>query len=943
MADRRLTEMTLVTFDCKSASRSVEGIREICKSADIIALQETWLLPHDVNYIGSIDDNFEYTSKSAVDTSIGILRGRPFGGVALMYRKGVFTSVRVIECKSVRVAAISGSIGDRLLLIFSVYMPTDDTSNLPEFTECISEISAIIECLNADSVFVLGDFNAHPGAPFYTELCDFCMEQKWRCADMEWLGSDSGTYTYVSEAHGCRRWLDHCLVTEAAWLSVTDVAVNYDIYWSDHFPIIIKSKICSHNLNTTHKNADCNDDDNYSNIVWGERDRDQINLYNKISNEKLREINFPNDFVICCDKFCNDISHKIVLDKLYCDIINSLQLASKMSRRTKKCKRGQVVGWNKHVREAHARARMYFQQWLLFGKPAAGPIYEDMCSSRKVFKDRLKWCQDNQTQIKMDILATHHKAKDFGKFWKYTNKLNPKTSVPASVNGLCEPSKIANMFKESFKVVNGVSDRADQVLSTEDCGTHGRVSFSFKEVDHTIKSMTRGKSPGHDGLSIEHLVYAGVHLPRVLKMFFNLCISHGHLPENLMKTIVVPISKNRTGNASDGSNYRPISLATIVAKVLDGLLDNLLAKHIKTQDAQFGFKPGLSTESAVLCLKHTVKYYVEGKTPVIACFLDLSKAFDTVSYEVLWNKMEKGTSTPRGVINLLRYWYAKQTNQVRWAGALSDVYRLECGVRQGGLTSPRLFNLYMDELIDGLSSTGIGCSIGGTMVNNISYADDMVLLCPSTSALVKLLRVCEEYAVIHGLRYNTSKSELLVFKAGNKAFESLPPIFLCGAPVRRVTRFKYLGHWVTDNLQDDADIERERRALAVRCNMLSRRFARCDRNVKITLFKAYCQTFYTCSLWTNYTKKAFNALRIQYNNGFRMLLGLPRFCSASGMFAEARTDGFSAIIRKRTASLMRRVRDSSNSLVRLVLESPACAVWKHWDSVHMRGCVYNII
>lgn len=102
--------------------------------------------------------------------------------------------------------------------------------------------------------------------------------------------------------------------------------------------------------------------------------------------------------------------------KLYTDIINCLQIASKMSYRTKKCKRKQVVGWNKYVREAHARARMYFRRWHLFGKPRAGPFYEDMCSSRKVFKDRLKWCQDNQTQIKMDILATHHQAKDFAKF-----------------------------------------------------------------------------------------------------------------------------------------------------------------------------------------------------------------------------------------------------------------------------------------------------------------------------------------------------------------------------------------------------------------------------------------------------------------------------------------------------------------------------------------------
>ncbi|CAG9130602.1 unnamed protein product [Plutella xylostella] len=144
-------------------------------------------------------------------------------------------------------------------------------------------------------------------------------------------------------------------------------------------------------------------------------------------------------------------------------------------------------------------------------------------------------------------------------------------------------------------------------------------------------------------------------------------------------------------------------------------------------------------------------------------------------------------------------------------------------------------------------------------------------------------------------------------------------ITLCGAPLNRVNKFKYLGHWVTEDLTDDLDIERERRALAARCNMLARRFARCSKEVRVSLFKAYCQTFYTCSLWVKYTQKAYSALRVQYNNAFRVLLGLPRYCSASGMFADARTDGFHAIMRKRAASLMRRIRGSSCRALKVII------------------------
>nr|XP_026493384.1 uncharacterized protein LOC113398707 [Vanessa tameamea] len=217
------------------------------------------------------------------------------------------------------------------------------------------------------------------------------------------------------------------------------------------------------------------------------------------------------------------------------------------------------------------------------------------------------------------------------------------------------------------------------------------------------------------------------------------------------------------------------------------------------------------------------------------------------------------------------------------------MYRLECGVRQGGLTSARLFNLYINGLLGELGNSSIGCHVGGVCVNNISYADDR---------------------------------------------DNVPPVHLGGTALRRVERFKYLGHWGSDNLSDDEDLERERRALAVRCNMLARRFARCTERVKVTLFKAYCQSFYTCSLWVKYTQRAYSALRVQYNNAFRVLFGLPRYCSASEMFAERRVDSFYAIIRKRSASALQRLRTSSNGILCALADRWDSEILRHWIRLH---------
>lgn len=80
----------VVTFNCKSLRRSIEGVRALCGSADIVALQETWLMPYDISLLGTIDPDFSHTGTSAVDTSMGLLQGRPYGGVALLWRKSVF-------------------------------------------------------------------------------------------------------------------------------------------------------------------------------------------------------------------------------------------------------------------------------------------------------------------------------------------------------------------------------------------------------------------------------------------------------------------------------------------------------------------------------------------------------------------------------------------------------------------------------------------------------------------------------------------------------------------------------------------------------------------------------------------------------------------------------------------------------------------------------------
>lgn len=277
--------------------------------------------------------------------------------------------------------------------------------------------------------------------------------------------------------------------------------VQYDVHWSDHFPLVIEcdlGKVCiKYEVNTPQCRS----------VVWGERTREQINSYHALCNAKLRQLDFPSEMRSCADGMCCDAEHRAILDTMYSHIVHILSEASETTHK-KKCARkgGFIAGWNKHVAPAHRNARLKFLLWVYAGKPSYGAVHNDMTESRKHFKAKLKWCQDRQEQIKIYIIASNHANKDFKSFWKNTKKVNVKPRVPVSVVGVTDSVSIANTFKELFKVSSPLGPSKDEVFDAEDIRkTALSVRFSAKQVRKIIISMQRGKSPGHDGLSIEHL------------------------------------------------------------------------------------------------------------------------------------------------------------------------------------------------------------------------------------------------------------------------------------------------------------------------------------------------------------------------------------------------------------------------------------------------------
>ena len=139
--------------------------------------------------------------------------------------------------------------------------------------------------------------------------------------------------------------------------------------------------------------------------------------------------------------------------------------------------------------------------------------------------------------------------------------------------------------------------------------------------------------------------------------------------------------------------------------------------------------------------------------------LDASKAFDRVDHNTLFKKLVARDS-PQCFINIIINWYGKLNAVVRWGSVVSYSFGVYCGVRQGGVLSPLLFNLYVDDLIYRLELSNLGCFINGIYLGCIMYADDISLISASVVTLQSMLDACYNYGAIglHNIKFNNKKS-----------------------------------------------------------------------------------------------------------------------------------------------------------------------------------------
>lgn len=384
------------------------------------------------------------------------------------------------------------------------------------------------------------------------------------------------------------------------------------------------------------------------------------------------------------------------------------------------------------------------------------------------------------------------------KIWKVINNvayLKPKKSHninKISINGEIierknEPYKLANYINSHFSKVgldlaNKIltnNHTTEQLISKHNSTKQPIHSFNIyklnkKEISELILSLKPQCAPGPDKISNQILINLREYIATPLLHIFNQSFSQGIVPDELKIAIITPIHKS--GDKTSISNYRPISLLNSISKVLEKAmkkrLTSYLDKHNLLSGCQFGFRAKMSTEQAISELTNYIVKNTDKGSKVIGVFLDLAKAFDTISHDLLYEKLKNN-----GINGPPLNWFISYTKNrkqiVELNNCYSDPEEIKYGVPQGSVLGPLLFLIYINELTD-IKMASIDYKV-------ISYADDTVILFTGLSwekafksAETGMLAI-KNWLDKNLLTLNISKTKYLTF---SKTISGQPKTFL---------------------------------------------------------------------------------------------------------------------------------------------------------------------
>ena len=310
-----------------------------------------------------------------------------------------------------------------------------------------------------------------------------------------------------------------------------------------------------------------------------------------------------------------------------------------------------------------------------------------------------------------------------------------------------------------------------------------------------IENLSKNKSSGLKELPIKTIKAAKDVIAKGLSHIINKTLEQGKIPLRWKSAIITPTHKG--GKKDIVNNYRPISVLPFMDKILERIIKERLMTHLENQhcitENQGGYRKNYSTITMTRKLVDHILTNRESNTPTLAVFIDLAKAFDTISHAGLIRKLQLyGIKDIE--LNLIRDYLSHRTQQTSINGILSDPEEINFGVPQGSVLGPIFFLLYINDITKVIKRSEICLFADDTVIYN-SNKDYQI----AENELQEDLNSVNTWLNNNELTINIKKSKVMTFnKTSNKATNVTLKISEQNLDI--VDSYKYLGLILDDKL-----------------------------------------------------------------------------------------------------------------------------------------------
>lgn len=452
------------------------------------------------------------------------------------------------------------------------------------------------------------------------------------------------------------------------------------------------------------------------------------------------------------------------------------------------------------------------------------------------------------------------KSKDSKNFWTSVNLYRNQKNKGNMQYGNISLSNWRNHFQsifndqevgENVNTINANSNEHTQLLVPE-----LDSDFTMFELVLAIKKLSKNKAPGSDGIPNE--IWKALNTTvkfKLLNLFNNIFNNPNNMPDTWSEIVIVPIFKK--GNPDLPSNYRPISLLNTVTKLFTTLLTHRLdlwcTKNNVLSEFQAGFKKGTGCVEQAFVLNTLIQNQLRFKRSKLFClFLDLSSAFDLVSHDLLWSRLQKKGVSDK-FVSVIKSLYNKANAKIRIAGHYSNNLNITRSVLQGESLSPKLFSLFVDDIVNVVNKSGYtGIRIGQHNVHILLFADDIALIGVTAEELQVKINLVRLYFQESKMKVNLTKTKVVVFrrnkklgcfhfKWGNEKIEIVDSYVYLGIPFHFSGKFESAANFFLQKAQKALD--------AVMTVLWKGKIG--NFNIQERLFNSICQSvlFYGIAIW----------------------------------------------------------------------------------------------